>query len=151
MRLWCAGHNYFMNQLTAVTGVFGEKVSKTCDGLSHQYIVYGSNGWHNRCSNMIFCLCVHLSVENYLKALYLPWQRRGLGCGSRWKQACAATKDIVIMKAFEGPLASNGPHSGRGKQRPLESTPSWEYVRGVHLELHDFTSQTVTLNATQCE
>ena len=47
-------------------------------------------------------------------------------------KACVATKDIVIMKAFEEPLVSNGPDSGRVKQHPLQSTASQEYVRGGH-------------------
>lgn len=78
-------------------------------------------------------LFAHLSTENYLKALYLPWQKTGLGCGSRWKQACVATKDIVIMKAFEEPPVSNVPHWGRGKRHPLQPTPSQEHVRGYTL------------------
>lgn len=69
-------------------------------------------------------LFVHLSTEKYLKALYLWWQKRGLGCGSRWKQACVTRKGIVITKAFEEPPVSNGPYLGRGDQHPLQSTPS---------------------------
>lgn len=96
-------------------------------------------------------LIVHLSAENYQRAVYLPWQGRGWSCGSRWKQACVATKDIVIMTVFEDPLLSNGPNSGRGKQHPLQSIHSQEYVGGGHFRWDNFMSQAVTLNATQCE
>ena len=94
-------------------------------------------------------LFVHLPIENPQKASCLAWQKRGLGRGSRWKRACVATKDIVITEAFEDPLVSNGPHWGRVQQHPLQATPSQEGVRGQHFGQDDFTSQAVTLNATE--
>lgn len=102
------------------------------DSSTH-YSDSGSNGRHNRCSDMIVCLCVISvcpSVHWELpKGVYLPWQKRGMGWRLRWKQACVATKDIVIMKAFEEPLVSNGLHSRRGNNTHFSLLPvksMWE-------------------------
>lgn len=152
--LRCANHNYFMRQPAdlgiAYCCVFGlVKVwvisilytDQMADTIDAQIWSFAFVSW----------LFAHLSTENYLKALYLPWQKTGLGCGSRWKQACVATKDIVIMKAFEEPPVSNVPHWGRGKRHPLQPTPSQEHVRGVHFGRDDSTIQAVPPNATQSE
>lgn len=100
------------------------------EALSHQYIINRSNGSHSRHSSLIFWLLsmlfAHLSTRNHPKATYLPWQKIGLGCGSRWKQACVATKDIVIMNTFEDPEVSNVSPLRAGRTTPTFSPFSVE-------------------------
>lgn len=74
-------------------------------------------------------LFAHLSTRNHPKALYLPWQKIGLGCGSRWKQACVATKDIVITNTFEDPEVSNVSPSKAGRTTPTFSPLSVQSLK----------------------
>lgn len=141
---WCA------NEQDLLACVWWQR-SLTWEALSHQHIIVRSNGWHNSCSNMIFCLCVlavcHLFIS--WRALYLAWQGKGLGSGSRWKQACVATKDIVITEASEEPLVFNVPVLGRVKQHPLQPSPQQD-VRARRLYESSCHSQGNRLSSCRC-
>lgn len=96
----------------------------------------------SRSDLMGFCLVLfdHLCAENQPEALCLPWQNVGLGCGSTWKQACVATKGIVIMNTFEDPAVSNVPLLREGRAPPTSAQPpfrEWSPRRGCNLGAGD--------------